>query len=525
MNATDWQALLINQVQEILVIYNPATDYFEFANGALENILGYSPQEFVHTLKVETLVRQEDQAFFQQIFKHQFFGPSLSGYRVELKKKSGELVCVNWTGRLQSDRWFCLIVDMTAAVETEKVLALERRRLETILESVSDLVFQTDATGNCTYINSAARGILGVEPTDVLWQPLKEFVAARENQRDRQKELADFLDDPSSSSDCLQGIRNLEIIHQRGDGRETFLNLNVEPIFDPLTGSLIAKIGTARDDTELSRKKHALIQGSKLAALGEMATGLAHEINNPLAIISILIEKAQDSLSQEETVDKGKLTATLVKMELASSRISRIIKSMRLLAGSSTEDKLEAIPVSHIIDDVLSLCREKFSQAGVILDAEPLQSHEEIECQPGFLAQAIFNLLLNAFDAALAKTRESDSLPPRVRLRVIMHSSGFDLDVEDNGIGVSEDLQDKIFQPFFTTKEVGKGSGLGLSLARGIVERLGGRIFLVSFRKPTLFRMSVPLKKPVLVSSNPSSQTSAEGLNSSGNWLGDLVLR
>ncbi|MBI2606689.1 MAG: PAS domain S-box protein [Deltaproteobacteria bacterium] len=235
----------------------------------------------------------------------------------------------------------------------------------------------------------------------------------------------------------------------------------------------------------LSERQSQIVATSKLAALGEMAGGIAHEINNPLAIIHTLSGEMQE-LIQESKADHATLSQSARKIETTALRISKIVQGLRAFAREGSKDPCEKIGLGSIVENTVSLCRERFKLGGIKLMIDPIPEDLVIESRSIQLSQVLLSLLNNAFDAA------EKSAEKWVRIRGEQTETEIELSVIDSGAGIPQTVRDKLFQPFFTTKEIGKGTGLGLSIARGIIEDHGGTLRLSQDEPHTRFAIRMP---------------------------------
>lgn len=239
---------------------------------------------------------------------------------------------------------------------------------------------------------------------------------------------------------------------------------------------------------KLTEQQQALAASSKMSALGEMAGGVAHEINTPLAIIQMRTDQILECLA-EKSLDEKVLETSMQSIDQTVKRISKIVNGLRAFARDGKEDPFVNCSIAEIVEDTFSLCRERFNNHGVQLDFVHSDS-AIISCRPGELAQVFLNILNNAYDAI-------QSLPEKwVVVSAEVIGAEVCIRVTDSGLGIPADIQAKLMQPFFTTKEIGKGTGLGLSISRGIVEAHGGKMYIDSDCKNTCFVVSLPVAGP-----------------------------
>ena len=231
--------------------------------------------------------------------------------------------------------------------------------------------------------------------------------------------------------------------------------------------------------------KSKLTQASKLASIGEMAGGVAHEINSPLAIIQITAEQIEGLLAGEN-LDRGLINDRLDTIIKTVGRISRIIQGLRTFSRNGSDLPRQVVKLSQIIEDTLGLCQERFRVDGISVSVENDGSDDSVLCNPVEISQVLLNLLSNARDAVLETEKKW------VKIHCRSRENQIEIAVIDSGSGVSKENQEKIFQPFFTTKALGRGTGLGLSISFGIIESHGGKLTLDSNAANTTFVITLP---------------------------------
>lgn len=240
-------------------------------------------------------------------------------------------------------------------------------------------------------------------------------------------------------------------------------------------------------DGELSQQRILLQQASKMASLGEMASGLAHEINNPLSIIMVragIIHKE----ATKEVPDLVKVRSDADKISSTVVRISKIINALRTFARDATSEPTSETSFKAIIDDTLSFCEEKFKLNNVII--ELIDDDQSIaRCRPIQVSQAILNALNNSFDAIKGR----DDADRWIRIETSCVGSFAQCRITDSGTEMTAEIAEKVFQPFFTTKEVGQGTGLGMSISKGLIESQQGELFFDLSSKNTCLVLRLPL--------------------------------
>jgi histidine kinase len=235
---------------------------------------------------------------------------------------------------------------------------------------------------------------------------------------------------------------------------------------------------TTSDITKRLKTEQQLIQASKMATLGEMATGVAHELNQPLSVIktasSFLVKKIENGQSIKENI----METMLAKVDANVDRATKIINHMRQFARKS-DMKLAPIDVHTVLESAFEIFSQQLKVRGIDIQRSFSPDLPPINADPDRLEQVFINLLLNARDAIeerCARHPAGREMEKKIRLTTGLDGERVFVEVCDSGVGIPTHIAHKIFEPFFTTKEVGKGTGLGLSISYGIVKDCGGII-------------------------------------------------
>lgn len=287
-----------------------------------------------------------------------------------------------------------------------------------------------------------------------------------------------------------------ELRFRHQDGRTVHTWLRMNPISNWLghpvaVGAQIIDV-TRRVELEAEIEKQRLLsaEAAKMVALGEMAAGMAHEINNPLTIIMGKAQEMQNLLATER-FDKRRFLEDSERILNTVRRIATIVKGLRAFARDERRDSRELVNVVDIVRDTLSFCQARIREQGIEFSIPDPAPPALFHCYPGQISQILLNLLNNALYAV---SQGGDSLP-WIRLEVEVGDRELLFRVSDSGPGVPADIVGKVFQPFFTTKPPGQGAGMGLSIAMGLAESHGGKISLVSLKNPTVFEVRFPYRR------------------------------
>jgi C4-dicarboxylate-specific signal transduction histidine kinase len=277
---------------------------------------------------------------------------------------------------------------------------------------------------------------------------------ARQTERldNSRRALLHILQDSHKDKLRLEASRKA-MIHIMGDLRETTTEIQ-------------------RREQELRDKQEQLVQAGKLATLGELTTGVAHELNNPLNNIGLFVGNAIDLIEMGVT-DQRKVVGELRQAMQQIGKATEIISHLRTF-GRAAPASSEPVSLRHVIERALSLMQEQLRLRGIEVTMELGLDEPRVVGNSIQLEQVFINLLTNARDAV------ADSPRKAIRISVSIHSTAVEVAFADTGPGIPAGLEQRIFDPFFTTKDVGKGTGLGLSITYGIVREHGGSIAVVS---------------------------------------------
>jgi C4-dicarboxylate-specific signal transduction histidine kinase len=267
-----------------------------------------------------------------------------------------------------------------------------------------------------------------------------------------------------------------------------------------MTGRLKSRLlSQAQKEKELREK---VVAASKMSSLGEMAGGIAHEINNPLAIIKLSAGQIQDLIG-EEIINKSKIAEFAKNVENAADRAAKIISGLITFSRDGGADPFKELSTSLLIENTLSYCGHRFKSGEIKLmivgNDKPL-SVFGVESE---IAQVLLNLLNNACDGVSSESEKW------IKISVLEREKMVEIHVTDSGKGIPPNLREKVFQPFFTTKEIGKGTGLGLSISLGIVRRHFGELYVDGSNPNSCLVLRIPKfnvgEKAQLLQRNPAA--------------------
>lgn len=261
-------------------------------------------------------------------------------------------------------------------------------------------------------------------------------------------------------------------------------------IFFGPNDNVIFTVGISRDITEKIEHQEKTITASKMAGIGEMAGGMAHEINNPIAVIAGKSFILRRMLKKDGEIKKDLVLNYLDTIDVHIERIAEVINCLRRLSVDDDFEDFALTDVRKLINDTLMLCELKIKEKGITINLD-IPVNVQIEVRVVQLSQALLNLITNAAEAA------ENSKEKWIKISTQVVDDKLRINVCDSGPGVPDDIAGKIFQPFFTTKEVGKGTGLGLSFSLSVAKNHQGNLRLATEISPSYFVMELPLKRQI----------------------------
>ncbi len=343
-----------------------------------------------------------------------------------------------------------------------------KQYLENLLENANDVIYTLDTDQRFTYVNSKVN-VWGYRKDDLLGRPYLSLLSRRH----RGRRLKNTLDIGAKQ------VYEVEVVTRMGEARAVMVS--VSPL-QGAEGEILGVLGIARDMTETKKLEQQIRNAEKLASVGKLAAGVAHEINNPLGgILNCLYNIRKGTLSptrQEEY---------LVSMEDGVRRVQKIVRQL-LDFSQQHEPEFSATDINQVVDRVLVLTNHLFAPNKIVLETLLGPALPSVMVDRHMIEQVLMNLILNAVQAM----KNGGVLTIRTAV-----SEGVCLvEVRDTGSGIAPSVLPRIFDPFFTTKNEGEGTGLGLSVSLGIVERHGGKILVDSeVGKGTTFTLCLPVSR------------------------------
>lgn len=494
LSSEAWYKYAIDQSG--IVAITDAKGVITYVNENFEKISGYTKEELIG--KTHRLVKSDahDEAFFNDMWQTISSGNIWRG-EVCNRSKSGNLYWVSTTiiphldasGRPQS--YMAIRFDITKEKELALQNELTTNFINKIIKTMPNMVFVMDIKSKkLTYYGGRILSILGYS-ADEFQEITEENILSLVHPDDLHKVEKNLINVNYLADNEVMSMIN-RMRHKNGSYRiiEKYITV-FERSSDSSVKSIIClgKDITAKREAEIliEAQKARMMDSSKMAALGEMASNIAHEINNPLAIILGKANTVRDRLQHIKIVDE-KANLALDKIEATVLRITNIIKGLKMFSRAADGDEFHNESLREIITNTLDLCTEKLKSNGVDLRITQIPDIK-IRCKATQISQVLLNLINNSYDAI-------EKLPTKfISLEFKLEESMLNIFVTDSGPGIPSELVDKIMEPFFTTKEVGKGTGLGLSISSGIMQNHGGALRYLKESSNTCFHLTLPIRK------------------------------
>ena len=375
-----------------------------------------------------------------------------------------------------------------AIAQRTQELVFANKELTQLIASANAPIFSIDTKGIINEWNQELEKITGFSRNLVIGRCFVEELVAPADQ----PLMAEVLIKASKG----EATTNYEFVLLTKSGNHAELLLNSSARRDA-TGKIVGMVGIAQDVTELTmvraeqekeRKEAAaqIIQASKLATLGEMATSVAHELNQPLSVIRMAAGNSRRKMARG-TAGHAYLIDKLERIEQQTERAAAIIDHMRMFGREAMEDPVLIDP-RQVVKSALGLMGEQLRLDGINVVTEFAEDCPTVLGHSIQMEQVILNLLTNARDAIAERGGEST-----ITLRVFGDDKCVHITSEDTGGGIPEDALQRVFEPFFTTKEMGKGTGLGLSVGYGIIRDMNGTISAENMDDGARLTITLPL--------------------------------
>ncbi|WP_435138334.1 PAS domain-containing protein [Pseudopelagicola sp. nBUS_19] len=458
-------------------------------NQTAERITGFTKQEVLGQDLVSLYITDDYKDSVSLVLNKALAGEQTANYKFPLFTKVGSHVDVllNSTTRRNANGEIIGVVGVGQDI-TE--LNAEKAKYEQIANDLTKLIdtanapiFGIDSDGNVNEWNQTAERITGFTKQEVLGQDLVSL----------------YITDDYKDSVSL--VLNKALAGEQTANYEfplfTKVGSHVDVLLNSTTrrnanGEIIGVVGVGQDITELKRSLAEVVHTSKLATIGELATSIAHELNQPLNVIRLAAGNCRMRLDTEENY----LDAKLERIETQTERAAKIIDHMRTF-GRKSHGISNSLRVCEVIRHTLEFIKDQLALANI-------DTHTNFACQKSVgvcktcvvgdmfaLEQVLLNLFTNAKHAM--ETQNLDS-PREILIDTSKEDGCVQINIRDTGEGLADNIRDKIFEPFFTTKDIGKGTGLGLSVSHSIIRDMGGSMGCSNWDRGACFTIKLPFQ-------------------------------
>src|SRR5438105_438181 len=447
------------------------------ANPALVRMLGYESKEDLLKRQASEIIL--DPAERKALMHQAESQPMVQGREITLLRKDGtSIVCLNTIAAVRDNggkvvRYQGAVMDITGRREMEHRLHQQQEFARRLVDNFPDLILVLDADSRYTFVSPRCQEVLGY--------PLDETQSMQFGGRTHPEDLPAAL---SVYKDILAGKQTfasleLRVRHKQGDWRR--IRFNFSPLSDE-SGNIEGVVLSGRDVTDLKRLEEQLIQAEKLAAMGQMLAGVAHELNNPLTAVLGVTELLRERAGTDESF-KRQLDLT----HRQARRAARIVQNLLEFSRPAAPQKI-SLDVNSLIERTLQLHEHSLRRNNVGVEFAAQPALPQVVGDANQLIQVFLNLITNA-EHAIREVRESG----RINIRLGQIGGHVSVTVQDDGIGIPAEALPRIFDPFFTTKRPGGGTGLGLSICMSIIREHGGLIEAEALPAGgTVFTVSLP---------------------------------
>jgi len=484
---------LFETLQEGIYIVTPE-DRIVDVNPALVRILGYDSKEELLSRKVSEVFPDES---LRNIVRAEVDRqPVLEGREIILIRKDGKpITCLNTAAAVREAsgkivRYQGALMDITARREMERSLHKQQEFARRLVDSFPDVIFVVDTQARYTFVSPRVKEVLGMDVEETMAKSFADCVHP-----DDQSEVKSLYDDIVTGKQNF-GSLEVRIRHKAGDWRY------IRAHFSPLSaeaGGIDGVVISSRDVTELKRLSEQLIQAEKLAAIGQMLAGVAHELNNPLTAILGVTELVREREGLDDAM-KRQLDLT----HRQARRAARIVQNLLEFARPAAPHKTP-LDINVILDRTLQLHEHSLRRNSIEVSFHQHEGIPNVVGDASQLIQVFLNLVINA-EQAICEVRDSG----RIQIRVASSAGRVTITIQDDGVGISQEAASKIFDPFYTTKRPGGGTGLGLSICVAILREHGGNVEAQSLPAGgSAFIVTLPAAAPELSAATPAHRDSA----------------
>jgi PAS domain S-box-containing protein len=491
----------------------------------IDNFMGYKKEDFnSRRLKWIDVVVEEDLHHIKQVFKQALKtnGSYVREYRI--RTKEGKIIWLQERSRIicrdegKADYISGVFFDITERRQAEDDLRRAHAEIEQIFTSITSILIGLAPTGEVRHWNEEAEKVLKVQAAEAVGKKLHKLTI--------QWQWTKISEALGECRKKCRSVRAENVRFRRQDGKDGFLGVTISPIKEE-SGEVTGLILLGRDITERLILETQLAQAQKLESIGQLAAGIAHEINTPIQYVGDntrflgdafkdlvhlqekykdLLEAAKAGAVAEELIDRAEsamreidLDYLMDEIPVAISqslegveRVAKIVRAMKDFSHPGAAEK-RAVDINKAIENTIIVARNEWKYVAEMVTDLDL-SLPLVPCRPDEFNQVILNIIINAAHAIAGVVGQEPAEKGRITVKTRKNGEAVEILISDTGGGIPEEIRSRIFDPFFTTKEVGKGTGQGLAISHAvIVDKHGGAIdFETEMGRGTTFIIRLP---------------------------------
>ncbi len=436
-------------------------------NPAVNDVTGFTPA-YLAGLTLADIIMDGDRKTFLERLE---LKTSPRHLKVRMRKADKVIIDVTMEVKSLQTKDGAYQVVLARDVTEEKKKELDLLRFSNVIENTINPIQITDSKGVMVYVNPAFEKTTGYTREELIGKNPNILKSGRHS-----KEFWNVVWKQILSGKVWVG----QLENRRKDGSAFHAELVISPIVDP-EGTVVGFLGAHRDITEQKVLEQQLVRSQKMESIGTLAAGIAHEVGNPLTSISSLVQVIQRTTDDQFAKEK---------LEMIKNQINRIARIIRDLVDFSRPSSyiVKETDINEVLRDALNIVQYGKKVKNIVFEVKLSDQIPKLHVVPDQLVQVFINILMNAVDSLEGK-------PGSIILQAHQIGGRLEVQITDTGKGIQPGEVEKTFEPFYTTKETGQGTGLGLWVSYGIVKNFGGEILLESqVGKGSTFIVQLPIQ-------------------------------
>jgi PAS domain S-box-containing protein len=462
-------------------------------NAALEKLIGYRQGEIKDTgdWAQKLYPDEEYRRLAEENISQALKGIEQDSTDFTITRKDGSKREVSFNTSFLPKELIVQMVDITERKKAEEELRESEEKFRSFVENFNGIAFRGQIYEKPLFIKGAVEEMTGYTEEEIInGDPGWDQLVIEEDLPKLVKDIDKIASIPDYTLE-----REYRIV--RRDGQVRWIQDRVKnscgadgvPTY--VAGTLIditdiksAEEARRKAERELEEQRALAIASDRLRSLGEMAAGIAHELNQPLVGVRGMAEHAVLAIERNWELSKEDMDEKLRRIIEQADRMAYIIEHVRMFAREADRPETRPVNVNDVVESSLGLVSAQLRQRGLELECDLAENLPEVEANPFTLEEVVLNLVTNARDAVEERVESDSEADPVVALRTKVDRRGSEtwvqVEVADRGVGITAEQLGRVFDPFYTTKDPDKGTGLGLAISKSIIEKLGGTIEIKS---------------------------------------------